>query len=353
MKSWKLTSKNKSTPNSEENKAPLNIRGGDSKSFYGRSVSGDPLEVAENKGILSYEPTELVITARAGTPLKDIEQMLAENNQMLPFEPPGYGDSATLGGTIAGNFSGPRRMYNGAARDFVLGTKILNGKAEIVSFGGKVMKNVAGYDVSRLMAGAMGTLGVILEASIKVIPAPEAETTLMQNIHIEDALKRCHEWSALPLPISASCYYRDTFYIRLSGSGKALTKVGKTIGGDELTSADSFWHTVKEQTHQFFSDDRSLWRLSLASNTAPLSIDGETFYEWGGALRWLKTDEPAEKIHSQIGGLNGNSTLFRTQDKRDEVFQPLPEHLLKLHRNLKQAFDPAGIFNIGRMYRDF
>ena len=336
-----------------ENKTPLNIRGGGTKSFYGRSVSGDSLEVAGNKGILSYEPTELVITARAGTPLNVIEQILADNNQMLPFEPPGYGDSATLGGTIACNFSGPRRAYSGAARDFVLGTKILNGKSEIVSFGGEVMKNVAGYDVSRLMAGAMGTLGVILEASIKVIPTPESEITLTQNLSIDNALKKCHQWSALPLPISASCFYGDTLYIRLSGSGKALAKTKKAIGGDDLTNADSFWCSVKEQTHEFFSDDRPLWRLSLASNTALLSIDGNALYEWGGALRWLKTDEPAEKIRALSETLNSHTTLFRTQDERDDVFQPLPEHLLKLHRRLKQAFDPAGIFNIGRMYRDF
>lgn len=206
----------------------LTIRAGGSKDFYGRKVEADKvLNLAEHHGIISYEPTELVIKARAGTPLKVIQQVLAENRQMLAFEPPAYSDKATLGGTLAGNFSGPRRTYNGAARDYVLGTTILNGKAELISFGGQVMKNVAGYDVSRLMTGALGTLGVIMDASIKVVPMPETEITLVQTISIDDALRKLHQWAREPLPISASCFYQGKLYIRLLVQKRLFIKQGK------------------------------------------------------------------------------------------------------------------------------
>ena len=263
-----------------DKKQPLSITAGGSKNFYGRKISGNELNLSEHQGILNYEPTELVITARAGTPLSVIENALVENNQMLPFEPPAFSESATIGGTVACNFSGPRRAYSGAVRDFVLGTKIINGHGDLLSFGGEVMKNVAGYDVSRLMAGAMGTLGVIVETSIKVIPRPEAEITLRQHTGIDDALTRLHQWSALPLPISASCFYKDGLYIRLSGAEKAIHAARKTIGGEILADADNFWLSVKEHTHDFFNTEKSLWRLSLASTTAPLSVAGDTFYEW-------------------------------------------------------------------------
>jgi glycolate oxidase FAD binding subunit len=235
----------------------LIIKAGGTKDFYGRSTSGKEISIAEHQGIINYEPTELVITARAGTKLKIIEQILSENNQMLAFEPPAFGNNATLGGTIACNFSGPRRPYSGAARDSVLGSKIINGKADVLSFGGEVMKNVAGYDVSRLMTGTMGTLGVLLEVSLKVIPKPEAEITFMQSINIEDALAKLHQWSALPLPISASCFYQDILYIRLSGSEKSIRTTQQSMGGEILNEANSFWYSVKEQTHDFFKNDQS------------------------------------------------------------------------------------------------
>ncbi len=331
----------------------LIIKAGDTKDFYGRTVSGNELSIAEHQGIINYEPTELVITARAGTKLKTIEKTLSENNQMLAFEPPAFGSNATLGGTIACNFSGPRRAYAGAARDSVLGSKIINGKAEILSFGGEVMKNVAGYDVSRLMTGSMGTLGILLEVSLKVVPKPEAEVTMMQNIKRKDALAKIHKWSLLPLPISASCFYKETLYIRLSGSEKSISAAQQVIGGEIMIEADSFWYSIKEQTHDFFKNDQSLWRISLASNTSNLSLTGDTMIEWGGALRWLKTDMSQDQIQKVSDSINGHISLFRTSEKRDKVFQPLPKHLLQLHRNLKQAFDLHGIFNIGRMYQEF
>ena len=329
------------------------IKAGGTKDFYGRTVSGKELIVAEHQGIIKYEPTELVITARAGTQLKTIEKILSDNNQMLAFEPPAFGNNATIGGTMACNFSGPRRAYSGAVRDSVLGSKIINGKAEVLSFGGEVMKNVAGYDVSRLMTGAMGTLGVLLEVSLKVVPKAETEVTLMQHANIEDALAKLHQWSILSLPISASCFYKETLYIRLSGSEKSILAAQQTMGGEILIEADSFWYSIKEQTHDFFKNDQPLWRISLASNTANLSLAGDTMMEWGGALRWLKTDMSQEQIKTVSDSINGHISLFRTSWKRDKVFQPLPKHLLQLHRNLKQAFDPHGIFNIGRMYQAF
>jgi len=334
----------------------LTIKAGGSKDFYGRSISVPPTElnISQHRGIINYEPTELVITARTGTPLKVIEQVLAENKQMLAFEPPAFGNDATLGGTIACNLSGPRRAYSGAARDYVLGTKIINGKAEILSFGGTVMKNVAGYDVSRLMVGAMGTLGVILEASIKVVPKPETEITLVQSIDITSALSKLHQWSSLPLPISGSCFYQGQLYIRLSGTEKSLLSAKQKIGGEILLStADSFWHSIKEQNHDFFNKKQALWRLSTTSNTPPLTFTNDTLYEWGGALRWFHSDQLPAKIRESSEKLNGHTTLFRSPAVHNEVFQKLPKHLLKLHQNLKHAFDPHNVFNIGRMYQDF
>lgn len=311
------------------------------------------LNISQHSGIINYDPTELVITARAGTSLKTIKQVLAENRQMLAFEPPDFAGSATLGGTIACNFSGPRRAYSGAVRDYVLGTRVINGKAEILSFGGEVMKNVAGYDVSRLMVGAMGTLGVILEASIKVVPMPENEITLVQDIDIVTALSKLHDWSALPLPISASCFYQHKLYIRFSGTEKSLLTAEQKIGGEICNDARAFWSSIKEQTHDFFNNELSLWRISLASNTVPLTLEADILYEWGGALRWLKSDQSQVVVRESCEKLNGHTTLFRSLEVRDEVFQKLPQPLLKLHQNLKYAFDPHGIFNIGRLYGEF
>ncbi len=333
----------------------LSIRAGGSKDFYGRSLLnvGNELNISNHQGILSYEPTELYIKARAGTPLKTIEKILKKNQQMLAFEPPAFTEKATLGGTIACNLSGPRRAYCGAVRDYVLGIKIINGNAEILSFGGTVMKNVAGYDVSRLMVGAMGTLGVILEASVKVVPLPEAEITLIQNISIKTALTKLHQWSVLPLPISASCFYRDNLYIRLSGTEKSIVATKQTIGGEILNEAEAFWLSIKQQTHDFFNTKLPLWRFSLASNTPVLTFGDDTLYEWGGALRWVKSSLSEEEIRATPTSLNGHSSLFRSKGARDKVFQTLPKHLLILHQNLKLAFDPHNIFNIGRMYQEF
>ncbi len=328
------------------------IRGGDSKAFYGRTVAGEVLQVGGHRGIINYAPTELVITARAGTPLSELEQALAAHRQMLAFEPPHYGEGATLGGTIACNLSGPRRAWAGAARDFLLGCRLINGKGESLSFGGEVMKNVAGYDVSRLMCGAMGTLGVLLEVSLKVLPRPEAEATLCLQISDSEALGQLHTWARRCLPISASCHDGSELSLRLSGTQGAVDAARKRLGGEAVSDSELFWQRLREQRHAFFHTQKPLWRLSLASDTPPLPLDGKWLYEWGGALRWLISEAPPRMVRAAVEKVGGHATLFRGGDRDGAVFQPLPAGLLKLHRNLKQAFDPHGIFNRGRLYPD-
>ncbi len=330
----------------------LRIVGGNSKAFYGRTVLGEPLSVSHHQGIINYEPTELVITARAGTLLTDIEKVLDEHGQMLAFEPPALGPAATLGGTIACNFSGPRRAYAGAARDFVLGCKILNGKGEILSFGGEVMKNVAGYDVSRLMAGALGTLGVLLEVSLNVLPKPEQERTLLLTCGAPQALKKMQAWATKPLPISASYFDDSQLLVRIAGVEKAVIAATSRLGGEEKRDGAQFWRDLKEQQLDFFTQQKPLWRLSLASDAAILAFGGQWLYEWAGALRWLSSDTPVNVIRTAVAALDGHATLYRQTEPVDEVFHPLPPGLLRLHHNLKQAFDPKGILNPKKMYSD-
>ncbi len=332
---------------------PIDVRGGNSKSFYGREVEATPLDVTGHRGIISYEPTELVVTVRAGTPLAELEAVLAEQGQMLPFEPPAFDDTATIGGTIACNLSGPRRPYAGAARDFVLGARILNGKGEILRFGGEVMKNVAGYDLSRLMAGAMGTLGILLDVSLKVLPRPEAEITLVQHgLSAAQALYRFQAHGRQPLPISATAFCRDQLSLRLSGTQRGVEAAIAYIGGEMLAydEADAFWPAIKNHKHDFFSDERPLWRLSLPATTPPLPCDSEVLYEWGGAQRWIHSEKPPEAIFSEAKRHAGHATAYRRQTDRERVFQPLSGGLRKLHQNLKHSIDPHGILNPGRLY---
>ena len=327
----------------------LRIVGGNSKAFLGCSTpAAEILAVAAHRGIVNYEPQELVITARAGTPLTEIKAALIQHGQMLAFEPPHYGAHATLGGTIACNLSGPRRPYAGAARDFVLGVEIINGRGEHLRFGGQVMKNVAGYDVSRLMTGALGTLGVLLTVTLKVLPRAAATLTLRHETSVADALERMNTWAGKPLPISATAFEGTILYTRLEGAETAVRAARLKLGG-EIDAQEDYWLSVREQTHGFFHDPRPLWRLALPPASAPLAIHGKYFVEWNGALRWLYSDAPAEKIRAAVTHSGGHATLFRGET-RNEVFHPLAATLAQLHRNLKAAFDPHGIFNPGRMY---
>ena len=325
--------------------AALAIMGGGTKTFYTGTLQGKPFAVAGHRGIVSYEPTELVVTARAGTPLAEIEAALSEKGQMLGFEPPYFGAAATLGGTIACGFSGPRRPYAGSARDFVLGTKIINGKGEILKFGGEVMKNVAGYDVSRLMVGALGTLGVLLEISLKVLPKPAKELTLSFEAPADKAIATMNAWAGRPLPLSAACHLDNTLYIRLSGTEPGVRAASIKLGGAVVENGDGFWRELREHQRNFFQNDIPLWRLSVPPATAPLNLPGKWLIDWGGAQRWLKNDAAATDVRQHAEQAGGYATLFRHGTRNGATFHPLPAQLATLHQNLKRAFDPDGIIN--------
>lgn len=332
-------------------KTPLHIMGGNTKHFYGRAINGTHLPVREHCGIISYQPSELVITARGGTPLAEIEAALGEHRQMLAFEPPHFGADATLAGAIACGLSGPRRPYAGAVRDFVLGVKILNGKGEVLKFGGEVMKNVAGFDVSRLMAGALGTLGVLLEISLKVLPKPQIELTLSFQTTAQEAIALLNILNARPL--SAACHDGETLRVRLFGSDTAVRAAHQKIGGIVDDAGNAFWERVREHKHGFFNDSAPLWRLSAPPATLPLNLPGQWLIDWGGAQRWLKNPLPAEVIRETVTRLGGHATLFRNGERKGQVFHPLPPAMLAIHKRLKFAFDPHGILNPGRLYADF
>lgn len=333
---------------------PLEVRGGGTKAFYGRLPVGTALDTRGHRGVVSYEPTELVVTVRAGTPLAELEALLAENNQMLAFEPPHFGQGATVGGMVAAGLSGPRRQAAGAVRDFVLGVKIIDGRGEGLTFGGQVMKNVAGYDVSRVIAGSLGTLGLMLEVSLKVLPRPVAEATLRFALDEGGAIDRLNEWGGQPLPLSASAWCDGQMHVRLSGAEAAVRAAVQRLGGERLTDEDAgrFWADLREQRASYFEKigDGVLWRVSVPTSAAPLRIAGAQLIEWGGAQRWLLTDAGAERVRARAAELGGHAQAFRGGDREGDIFHPLPAPLMAIHRRLKQAFDPAGILNPGRLY---
>ena len=329
--------------------SPLIIQGGGSKTFYGNADEGEVLSTRKLTGVVDYQPKELVLTARAGTPLAEIEALLAEANQMLAFEPPHFGGPATLGGSIAAGLSGPRRPYAGAARDFVLGVRMIDGTGQPLRFGGQVIKNVAGYDVSRLMVGALGTLGLVTEVSLKVLPRPAAEVSLQFELDEATAIRRMNEWAGQPLPVSATSWHAGLLTLRLSGAAPAVQAAEARLGGEALKDAAAFWQRLRDQTTPFF-DKRPLWRLAVKPTTPPMSLGYAQWIEWGGAVRWLACDLPAATLRDAARNAGGHATLFRGDAPADGVFAPLPPALLRLHRNLKQRFDPRGILNRGRLY---
>ncbi len=338
--------------------AALRLRGGGTKDFYGCEPRGETLDVRAYTGIVSYEPTELVVTARCGTPLAELEAALARERQILAFEPPHFagttGASASVGGCVAAGLSGPRRASAGAVRDFVLGARILDGRGRELSFGGQVMKNVAGYDVSRTLAGSLGTLGLILEVSLKVLPRPMDEVTLRLEMPEARAIEQLNRWAASPLPVSATAWRDGDLGVRLSGSESALRAAFEQLGGDrvERVQAERFWHGIREHADPFFSGDAPLWRLSLPSHAPAIDLPGEQLIEWGGALRWFRTGADVDAVREAARRAGGHATLFRGGDRSHGVFAPLSPALARLHRELKAAFDPAGILNPGRMYAE-
>ena len=336
-------------------KRPLRIRGGGTKDFYGNALEGEVLDTRGHAGVVDYEPTELVVTARCGTLLAELHEVLLKQGQFLPFEPPGFGPGATLGGCIAAGLSGPRRASAGSVRDFMLGAKIIDGRGQALAFGGQVMKNVAGYDVSRLLAGSLGTLGLILEVSLKVLPRPVSEQTLTLELPQAKALESMNRWAGLPLPISASAWRDGELRLRLSGAQSAIGAAAEKLAGETVSTpqATQFWDGVREQTDPFFAGDTSLWRLSLPSNAPVVDLPGEQLVEWGGALRWLKSGAEAAIVRAAAARAGGHATLFRAREKPAGAFAPLTPELARLHRELKQSFDPAGILNPRRLYPEF
>jgi len=329
-------------------RTPLRIRAGGSKDFYGNQTHGELLDPRGLAGIVAHEPTELVITARCGTRLAELEAALDAAGQMLPFEPPHFGPAATVGGCVAAGLCGPRRASAGAVRDYLLGAKLLTGGGEVLAFGGTVMKNVAGYDVARLAAGSLGTLGVITEVSLKVLPKPVAETTLRLEFDEVEALRKMNEWAGQPLPVSATAWRDGVLHVRLSGARAAVAEAQRKIGGSAIDGA-AFWHGLREQTDAYFAGEAPLWRLAVPSTAEPLALTGAQLIEWGGGQRWLRSDAPASEIRARAAACGGHATLFRGGERR-HVFTPLPLPVEAIHKRLKAEFDPAGIFNPGRMY---
>ena len=336
--------------NAVHTQTPLHICGSGSKHFLGTPAKGERLSLTEHRGIIEYDPRELVLTARAGTPLTEIEAALSASGQMLTFEPPHFGDGATLGGTIACGLSGPRRPYAGAARDAVLGCKIINGRGEILSFGGQVMKNVAGYDVSRLMVGAYGTLGVLLEMSLKVLPRPAASATLMYEHSASTSIGLMSQLLSQPMPVDAACHVSGNTYIRIAGSQQAVKHAQQQMGGELFNDTSDFWSSLREQQHAFFQSEKPLYRVMVKPNTPALDIAGDWLLDWGGAQRWLLSDEPLSVIRERVTLAGGHVSLFKNTDQRNEVFSPLPEALFNIHQRLKLSFDPHRIFNPDRTY---
>ena len=331
---------------------PLNITGAGTKSFLGQSQeNSEPLDVTGHCGIIEYDPAELVLVARAGTPLLEIENLLAANDQMLGFEPPFVNAGATLGGAVAAGLAGPRRAYSGAVRDFVLGAGFVNGKGEIINVGGKVMKNVAGFDLFRPMARSMGTLGVLLSVSLRVIPRPETENTLIHEEKCEhEALKKMNLWAGQTPSISAAAW--DGRYIRIRVSGSA-TSIGQcqTLTGGQFLDDESYWGDLNNFNLDFFQQQGRLWRISVAPMSPNLGqkLTTHQLIDWGGAQRWIKSDETPEAIRSAASRLGGHAECF-SEDQAVATYHPLEKDLLALSRRFKAALDPAGILNPGRLY---
>jgi glycolate oxidase FAD binding subunit len=358
----------------------LRLRGGGTKDFWGQSLTGDVLDTRGYQGIVSYEPSELVVTARCGTPLAELEAALAEKGQCLAFEPPHFGPGATVGGMVAAGLSGPARATAGAVRDFVLGARFINGLGEHLTFGGQVMKNVAGYDVSRLMAGSWGTLGLITEVSLKVLPVAPAEATLMiAGLAQGPALDLLHRWGGQPLPLNASAWVRDTtaqpvadyLFVRLRGAVAAVQSATTRMTADAVAQgaqvtvmnnaeAAQDWRASGEQTLQFFdapSPDACLWRLSVPQTAPVLDLPFATYTEWQGAQRWVWAPAlAAASLRSAAQAAGGHATLFRASaahaevDKIAGVNTPLGAVQERIQQQLQKQFDPKGVFATGRMH---
>lgn len=335
-------------------RTPLEIRGGGSKRFLGNPVAAEPLEVGAVKGVIEHDPSELHITVFGGTTVKETGEVLAAAGQMLGFEPPAFGGRATVGGTVACGLSGPSRPAAGACRDFMIGATVIDGSGEALEFGGKVIKNVAGFDVTRLLAGSMGMLGVIVEVTFRVVARPETEATCALELPLTHAIHRANGLVGRGLAVSASCWHDGLLRVRLSGSEEGVGRCAREVGGDRVDGEASagYWESVRDQTHGFFGGETSLWKLTVPAAADPVPLEGETMVEWHGALRWVRSDAPPAEVRAKAAEAGGAATLYRAGPALEgcrERFPELPEALGTLHKRLAEVFDPAGILNPGRL----
>ncbi|MFG6412847.1 glycolate oxidase subunit GlcE [Roseateles sp. DC23W] len=340
-------------------RTPLRITGHGSKDFYGEAPQGEPLSTLALNGITAYEPSELYVSVLAGTPLADLEGALAQQRQRLAFEPPRFNGRGTVGGMVSAGLSGPTRAALGSVRDHLLGAVLINGQGELLSFGGTVMKNVAGFDVSRVLAGAMGQLGLITEVTLKVLPLPAATATLRFDLDQGAALTALNRWGGEPLPIEASAWWDGALVLRLAGAVAAVESACAKLGGDVIPAdlAAGFWTGLRDHADEFFiGAERAvavgarLWRLSLPSTAPALKLRGEQLIEWGGAQRWVVTPMEPGALRDAVSAVGGHATLFRAKDKSPGVFAPLSPPLAMIHKRLRAAFDPHRVFNPGRLY---
>lgn len=340
-------------------RTPLRIAGHGSKDFYGEPPVGEPLSTLALRGVTAYEPSELFVSALAGTPLAEVEALLAQQRQRFAFEPPRFGGRGTVGGMVAAGLSGPPRAALGSVRDHLLGAVMINGQGELLSFGGTVMKNVAGFDVSRVLAGSLGVLGLITEVTLKVLPLPAATATLRFDLDQPAALMALNRWGGQPLPIEASAWWDGALVLRLAGAAAAVEAASRQLGGDPIPAALAapFWTGLRDHADEFFvgaeravAGGARLWRLSLPSTTPELKLHGEQLIEWGGAQRWVVTPMEPAGVREAAAAVGGHATLFRALDKGCGAFAPLSASLAAIHRRLKASFDPHGVFNPGRLY---
>ena len=327
----------------------LTIRGSASKSFCSPAISGEFIDAREHAGIVEYEPNELVIVVRCGTRIADVEKTMADAGQMLAFEPLHFGEGATIGGMVASGLSGPRRPYAGALRDFVLGCKVLDGKGDHLSFGGKVMKNVAGFDVSRLLTGSQGTLGVITEAAFKCLPLPKAQQTRVFELDAQTAIERMNRWYAEANPISATTWVGGKLYVRLAGADPAVTSAASNLGGELLANDVDWWRDWREQKHALFAGELPVIRVACKS-TAPWGdlandADGQAI-DWGGAQRWVRCSAVAlPAIREWARAQGGHASVFRGATADAERSAALQPALADIHAKIKTSFDPYNVFS--------
>lgn len=341
------------------NNTQLRPVGGSTKNFYGGPLQGEEVDMRPWAGIVEYEPTELVISVKPGTPLAEVEAALAAQKQELAFEPPRLGGQSGQGGTIGGaivsGLAGPARLSRGGVKDYVLGCTLLDGKGQLLHFGGVVMKNVAGYDVARVIPGSMGTLGIATELAIKVMPVAPAETTLQFELDVNRAIAQSNDWLSKPLPISATFFENGKLTVRLRGASAAVQAALKNMGGQEMDveNAKAFWTSVRDQQHEFFTREGDLWRMAVPPTTVDLALHGHSIHEWGSGLRWFRADAGTgeEQIRALAKRVGGHATLYRTAnpEARINAFQQPDAVMLKLQRRLKEQFDPAGVFSINRL----